>query len=288
MNLCTRDIPVDPHFPRCGNIQESIELILLTCPFACSVWLGCSLSHKVPEGNGIIFHEWINGWKIFSSKGKKASKELISLCTFICWHLWLARNDFLYGKKVWSPLEVIQVAENHFKEYYQSIFPPHRLASTSLPTAFLVFQCEQPPANYFKSNCDASLRPRSMHGCLGIICRDHQGRPYFAISDLVQFQSALVGEAIAIHSSLLEAISEDITHVVVENDNKDVIIYLNNGTSSASLTVNAILEDILHLKTYFGSCIFSFVPREFDSLANSLVRRALSVMGRTVWPISDP
>ncbi|XP_043714673.1 uncharacterized protein LOC122663026 [Telopea speciosissima] len=92
--LNQRQIPVDNHCSRCGSAPETIEHILLYCPFARAVWFGSSLS-------AVILADVL---------GKSRYEEVTSHCSFIAWNLWCSRNDLLFGMKELTLAEVIVVA----------------------------------------------------------------------------------------------------------------------------------------------------------------------------------
>ncbi|XP_043700410.1 uncharacterized protein LOC122651156 [Telopea speciosissima] len=108
------------------------------------------------------------------------------------------------------------------------------------------------------------------------------------VSNPLSFDDVVIGEALAIREGLLEAISEGTLSVMVESDSLQVISYLQDPLKPADLKVAPILEDIRHIVSYLDVCSFVFISRAANSIADSLARRALSVSGRMVWPISDP
>ncbi|XP_043710407.1 uncharacterized protein LOC122659356 [Telopea speciosissima] len=137
-----------------------------------------------------------------------------------------------------------------------------------------------PPQGAYKLNCDASFDQDLKRSGVGFVIRDHLSRSCVAVSSPVVFEDILVGEALEIWEGLLEDVSEGTLSIVVESDNQTIISYLLDPSKSPDLRILPILEDIRHISSYLDDCIFSFVPRSVNSIADSLARRALSVSGR--------
>ncbi|XP_043720946.1 uncharacterized protein LOC122668447 [Telopea speciosissima] len=205
--------------------------------------------------------------------GKKDSRSLITLCSFICWYLWLSRNDLVFGCKIWQPCDVISAVVNVFQEFASV----HSVTVLSPPSTSSILQrWIAPTVDSVRCNCDASLSLDSCKSGIDFICRSHSGLPLFAVLDPVSFSDILVGEAIAVRKAMLEMIANGYVRVMVESDNSNLVIYIRDGGRTSPLMIRVIIEDIIQLSSFFVSCSFTF-PREINSMADSLARRALSL-----------
>ncbi|XP_043700297.1 uncharacterized protein LOC122651019 [Telopea speciosissima] len=181
----------------------------------------------------------------------------------------------VFGRKVWHPNEVIADAEKEFQEYMS--VQTATGSSNTISTHLVSHQWIAPHVDYVKCNSDASLSSVTNKSGVGYICRDHCGTPLFAFSSPIFFSDLLVGETIAVRMAMLELISNDYTHVMIETDNLNLVTYVTSGGGTSPLHIRAIVEDIIHLSSFFVSCSFTCIQWEINSVADSLARRALSL-----------
>ncbi|XP_043717749.1 uncharacterized protein LOC122665663 [Telopea speciosissima] len=279
---------VDPHCSRCGASVESPDHIILHCPFTKAAWFGSLLAFRVPADDQFSIQDWIEGWHEWGKVGKKRFKELSCYCTFLAWSLWLARNALMMGRAKMKPQEVLQAAATAYHEFLNCLSPPHSQDRRPNPMTSSIAAWQPPQRPFILLTTDASWSSDQKVCGLGIILRDSHGALVFAKTEINSFDSIVLGEALAIRLGLLEAISEDVQFLKVESNNQQVISYINNKNKLAPLTLQPVIADILHVATYFSECVFTFIPREANVVADSLARKALSTMRTTVWPLSTP
>ena len=85
---------------------------------------------------------------------------------------------------------------------------------------------------------------------------------------------------------MLAAIAEGIEHVQVESDNWELVTFLSSPTAPP-LVVHSIVENIHHFHPYFLIRTYFYIPREINSLAESLARQSLSIVCLTSWSIAS-
>ncbi|XP_042504683.1 uncharacterized protein LOC122081683 [Macadamia integrifolia] len=250
------------------------------------MWHGSSVTYVVPADNNDPLYKWIQGWAALKSYGKKVAREVVSQCTFIAWHIWKARNDYIFATKVWSPMEVVAAAHRAWSKYIST--PKDQQEFNISPPFLRASVLASPPPNFHRLRCDASLNLSGERGGIGFLLCNWLGHPKVAVSNPVKFSTILVGEAIAIKEGLMEAISEGVHKLHLESDNQQLISYLQDFSQSPDIVVWPIIEDIGYLCSFFDDCLFYGIPREVNVTADTIARRAQSVTDRTVWPISDP
>ncbi|XP_043714529.1 uncharacterized protein LOC122662888 [Telopea speciosissima] len=287
--LHTRKIPVDPNCHRCGGMKETSDHILLSCCFARAVWFGSSMSYIPPTGQDPSFLLWLQSWEDLFRRDKKLAKESLARAAFICWYIWRAHNDYVFGTKEWTSQEVILVAESAFLEYHKASAKglQHNTTTTPLQPPH-VSHWFPPPTGFVKVNYDAALKQGSLEGGIGLVFRSDVGRPLHALSAPLNFTSALQGETLAIRMAIAKAATLGITHLVVESDCKEAILYLQGSLMHPSLEAVVILNDVMRLCNSFTAVSFSSIPRDLNTVADTLARRALSSVCMTDWPISTP
>ncbi|XP_043716390.1 uncharacterized protein LOC122664553 [Telopea speciosissima] len=169
-------------------------------------------------------------------------------------YLWSARNDLLFNKKAWTPNEVLLAASAACMEFLKARRSSQAPPRPARPLSDQIWRC--PPSGKVKLNGHASLCKERNKCGIGFLIRDHLGRCIVAVSDPVPFSKVVVGEAIAIQQGLLEAISEGTLSIIVESDSLEVITALLSRGGTSALSIRPMVEDILHLASYFDECSF--------------------------------
>ncbi|XP_043714620.1 uncharacterized protein LOC122662977 [Telopea speciosissima] len=260
---------------RCGKKVESIEHILLHCSFAKAVWFGCPLLIRIPSDYNCSLSSWIEEWINLKDMDSKDQKQANSLCNFIAWTLWLARNDGALGSCRLSLEEVHSASKKTSSQ--SGVAPVPLMELWKLPSH-----------PFFKLNCDASKNPKSEKQGMGVIIRNYEGHPVLAKLEISYFVDIDEGEALGIRTGMLEAMAMGVDFLEVESDCKGVTELILNPGRAGALQVQPIISDILFLAPYFFECEFSFISREANLAADSLAWKALSLQNTTVWPLPIP
>ncbi|XP_043687800.1 uncharacterized protein LOC122639027 [Telopea speciosissima] len=260
------------HCVRCGEC-ETISHVLLGCSYARAVWFGSPLGSNYLLNANLDFSDWVSAWKSFSTLGKKESKSLITLCSFFYWHIWLSRNDLVFGRKTWQPNEVISAALRAFHEYSVVHMAGLSTPGTSVasPPQWVVLV-----VGTVKCNCDASFSASFNKASMGFVCRDHNSLPLKGFSCPSSFSDIMVGETLVVRLAMQEMVANGFERVVIESDSKSLITYIENGGGAAPFHVKTLVDDIIYLSLSFVSCSFVCISREINSVTDSLARRALS------------
>ncbi|XP_043689312.1 uncharacterized protein LOC122640225 [Telopea speciosissima] len=189
--LRKRQIPIDPSCKRCGVEVETIDRILLDCPFARATWFGSNLSFVVPAEGSPKISPFLHHWNRFQFPSKEKSKEIFSFASFVCWFLWLARNKLIFKGTVSPPVEVASKAERAWFEFWETEGSPHKVVSRNSVDLQPMPRWLPPPENFVKLNSDAALPLDSSLGGLGFIFRDVNETVRGACSCLVPFSESL-------------------------------------------------------------------------------------------------
>ncbi|WZY82801.1 uncharacterized protein LOC125607155 [Brassica napus] len=96
----------------------------------------------------------------------------------------------------------------------------------------------------------------------------HQGTAMFENTS-----SALVAEALAIRSALLNALEVGFTRIWIKTDCQALVAFINSKNHPKDLY--GISRDIEHLSLSFDCISFSYVSRNLNSKADSLAKSAL-------------
>ncbi|XP_043697234.1 uncharacterized protein LOC122648024 [Telopea speciosissima] len=264
--------------------MESCNHILLDCPFARATWFGSDLTFIVPSNAPPRPENLLQAWDRFGFPSKKSSAEVLSLFSFVCWSLWLARNELIFNHKELSPVEVFSKAQQAFNGFMD--IENGKVLNTGQAFGYVETsptpKWKSPSAGTLKLNCDAALPRDSIMGGVGFIIRNHLGIPSIAVSEPLVFDEALIGEALAILKGVSAAADAEHHQVEVESDNLEMVTFLNGVNSHPPLSVASIVEDIAHIASSIPYCTFVHVSRGANFAAHSLARMALSLASMTV------
>ncbi|XP_043694381.1 uncharacterized protein LOC122645101 [Telopea speciosissima] len=196
--LVKRQCNVNPECARCGAEEETIDHIILDCPFSRATWFGSQLSYIPPIHNPSLT-QVINDWSSIFPVTSQPSKEVIGLSSFICWNLWKARNNLVFNGQLGSPKEVLFSAEKEFREF-SSQHPQKPNTESQQPKVNRDNLSWTPPEHMYKLNTDASLSDGTSG--IGFVFRNSIGEPLVACSEPIKFNSILQGETLAVRAGL--------------------------------------------------------------------------------------
>ncbi|XP_042495035.1 uncharacterized protein LOC122074259 [Macadamia integrifolia] len=173
--LLSRHVSVDPSCLRCGVAVETVDHLLLECLFALASWFGSSIAFLVPASRPLKLYEFLSSWDSLFSQEQRKATETLGMCSFLYWFLWIARNDLVFRKKIWTPSEMFQSAQRAFSKFWAAS-SPHNQSSYEAPTALSPpSSWTRPPIGSVKINCNIALPTDFQVGGLGIIIQDCQG-----------------------------------------------------------------------------------------------------------------
>ncbi|XP_043714474.1 uncharacterized protein LOC122662829 [Telopea speciosissima] len=190
-------------------------------------------------------------------------------------YIWRARNDHVFGTKVWSPQEVILVAESAFQEFQKASGKglQHSVGTTTIPPqSSLDSHWFPPPTGFVKVYCDAALKQGSSEGGIGLVFPTDVGTTLHALSAPLHFTTTLQGEALAIKMAISKAINLGIFNPIVEYDCKGAVHYLEGILRRPPLEEVVVLDDAKRLCNSFNSVLSSFILRNLNVVADTLAR----------------
>ncbi|KAL0712935.1 hypothetical protein Bca4012_019913 [Brassica carinata] len=256
---------------RCGELETEIH-VLFHCPFAVKVWDLIPAMHK-PFSSINSVHQLLHSClKIVNLPHAGVSSPLFP---WILWNLWTGRNQLLFKDKKFTEQEVVSKAIRDARAWDNAQLP--RQTHTTTPQS-AIFQCLRPSSgNPLALICfsDAAWQESSGNGGVGWIFQNRSGDIVAHGSSARRFvSSALVAEALAIKTALLNAANSGYRDLEVFSDCKSLISMINSNESSVAL--KGLLYDIAMLSRAFSSISFSFIPRLNNVAADNLAKTALS------------
>ena len=176
-NLFRKKSSPSPLCPLCFQSEETAEHLFLHCPWVAAVWHGGCLNLRL---NGMSLNDWV-GWlkeTLLSDRGTREDRSgRLQFVAFCCWHIWLARCDFVFKQKTICPNQVlaaIALSINAFKEASLNCVPlssPPAIFAASIP------YWSPPCPGFVKINVDASwVSGGGGGGFAAVVARDDEGK----------------------------------------------------------------------------------------------------------------
>ncbi|KAM1141546.1 hypothetical protein EV1_041111 [Malus domestica] len=124
-----------PNCPICHNQEESVEHLLLFCPWVKPVWFGGALNLKIARTEVSNWVEWFISASNVLGGPNDDRLSLISFVAFSCWHIWKARCNFVYNNNLINPSQVLWAISNSASAFFEAVrrnpdFPVRRTVAT--------------------------------------------------------------------------------------------------------------------------------------------------------------
>ncbi|KAB2610459.1 hypothetical protein D8674_018491 [Pyrus ussuriensis x Pyrus communis] len=251
-DLFKRRCSPSPCCPICFVQDESVEHMLLLCPWVEPIWFCGPLNYRVNRTNISNLPAWVS-----SFFGIFPNRVIMSILNSV--------NGFMVA--TCTP-------EGR----------PQRVLSASIPQARWF-----PPSHLFmKLNVDASWEANSKSGFAGIVVRNHKGNFVAAKKVQIGAPSVAAAEASAILLGCDLARSLGLDRIIVDSDSKKNILNLAKASSSGSWEAFPFLSKALRLKGSFQDCRWSWVPRSANAAAHKLASRRNPEMCGFTWVNHPP
>lgn len=221
LHLYRRRCAISPLCPICAKRDETMEHILLLCPWASRVWKKGHLHLQIDRCSIITLGDWLCSVVNQNLGCKVDLNRTLSYLVFLCWFIWMARCDTIFNEVHPSPLRTIRamvIAMESFKLASSSM----RLSAVDwISLACGVHRPSQwspPPVNWRKVNVNVCWRRNSLCGNVGVVVRDSFSGCNAMWSVRVHASSVEMAEALAVLEGCLLAKNLQLQEVVIESD----------------------------------------------------------------------
>lgn len=190
------------------------------------------------------------------------------LAPWILWHLWLARNDFIFNNKETTPETIITRAVAAAREWIdaQNQSPEHK------PTQITRKSTNNPP-NTTLLQTDAAWRADLQLAGLGWCVGSGEDKVSI-LAHCHYVNSPLIAEGLTLREGLQYCIEKGIRQLHCESDSLLLVKALNAGQPAKELY--EIIADINYLTLDFDFISFSWIQRGRNRDADALAKQALA------------
>jgi ribonuclease HI len=283
LNLYRRRLAASPMCPLCSSYEESMEHILLLCPWVELVWFGSPLGLEIDKGKVTTLDKWVlDLLATISSKSER--KRLITMVGFFCWAIWKARCSFIYQGVEVSPTKTITMALSLMSEFLSVRSGQQTCSVVNTGRNYW----NPPPIDYIKVNCDAAWNSTTCRAGLGSVIRDSSSSLLGGLARPTSCGSALIAESKAILEGVKLAKDLEVRKLVVETDSKVIIDNLRNPSTSEDWRICPIIRSIRKLSSSFSDIRWEWIPREANRAAHIAASLAIGAVGLSRWATQPP
>lgn len=219
--------------------EETPSHMLFNCDRAMRIWL---LSPFIFRPENINSSQLRSMWKELGTKvNGEAQTEATGLFATIGWHIWIARNNWVFNQKWTTETKVLDCALQEHHMFIQVIRKEHKGdqgASDTEPQRWL-----PPEFGVLKINEDGAFDVAKRRGGVGAVVRDHHGNVIGAAAlPIACSLSAEMVEVEGIRFALGSLLCSWDNNYVVEGDAQSVIKMLQ-GFSPVKACLDVIIKD---------------------------------------------
>ncbi|CAL9026169.1 unnamed protein product [Prunus brigantina] len=290
LNLYKRKLSSSHLCPICLESSESIEHMLVLCPWTSCVWFGSAIGYRVDVQSFTSLDRWLGSLLRGESMFSPNSRWILSVVAFTCWHIWKARCKFVYDDIPIVPAATRSRASLAVSEFWNVTKNPVP-GSVGMPIQISPLHPSHwlpPISSYVKINTDGSWKSGSTMAGVGVIIRKIAGSCIGGLAAQVRAQSPLMAEVLALKHGLLRAKELNLVNVVVESDSQVAINSVQRDVSSSNWELYPILKDIRFLKASFTNLNWAWVPREANRSADAVASLARKGMCLESWLVRPP
>ncbi|KAM1887801.1 hypothetical protein ACFX13_046002 [Malus domestica] len=276
-----------PNCPICHNSEESVEHLLLLCPWVEPVWFGGVLNLRIARAEVPNWVEWFISTSTVLGGTNDDRLSLISFVAFSCWHIWKARCNFVYNNCQINPTQVRWAISNSACAFSDAVGrnpDPSVRRTVASPMA----RWATPPLQYTKINVDASWSASTRAGFVGIVLRDVEGSFVAAIRHAIMAPNVNAAKAMAIMLGCQFGLDLGLQKVIVESDSLDSISSLSDPLRMGSWEAFPSLVKAKRLGESFQDCRWSWTPRSANTVADSLASNRCVEMCDVSWVNRPP
>ncbi|KAI5328426.1 hypothetical protein L3X38_027823 [Prunus dulcis] len=247
-----------PLCPICNDHEETIEHMLLLCPWVEPVWF-TGLTYRVDRQQISSLHTWLRD------------------CT---------RNKVVFDNFTPQPQQTLKAIFDQVNERFSLKYLITSSTTRSVhPSAQASWAGPSEP--FVKINVDAAWRKSTCHAGASIVIRNFEGRFLGAKAVDFQVENALIAEATRLWEGCKFAKERGHNMVCFESDSLELIQSVRGSFGRGSWTLYQILTLIRNEQRYVEECRWNWTSRNCNQAANHLTSLALS-RSTEVWVERPP
>ncbi|PRQ31932.1 putative ribonuclease H-like domain, reverse transcriptase zinc-binding domain-containing protein [Rosa chinensis] len=286
-NLFRRHLGRSPLCPFCSEFPESVEHLLLSCPWVVQTWFLHPLGYRIPLQSLTSFDQWLSALLI-PLHSELSRSVVLTHISFLLWHIWKHRCDCIFNYKVPNPTLVATRAFVASSEF--------------LTSRTLSLTCNRPPPppppppppwtppcfDFVKINTDASWDKQSLQAGLAVIVRNSSGELLHGKTRIVRASSILLAETLALYQAVLLALCLNFQKVIFEMDSFHLVHLLNDSHLLPDWIISPLVHYIREITVVIPYVSWVWTSRNANQVADHMASLASRRMGPSDWVNHPP
>jgi ribonuclease HI len=223
-NLTSKGIRCSPLCPRCNKALETIDHVFIHCEWTKAAWFRSPLTINFQTN-----YQGLSLCDCLSNIILKESAEEVEMVISIIYHIWRARNEFVFQNKDLPFKEVVKRACASTSDYRKLCISQNKHHRSSEAQVGGHNKIWSPPAkDTLKLNVDANPCGDGRWG-FGLVLRTEDGRCVGSTTRVARGSEVVVeGEALGLNAAIEFAESNNLHRVTFEIDSLTVINAMRN------------------------------------------------------------
>lgn len=182
----------------CNAQDESIEHLLLLCPWVEVVWFRGALSIRFQRHEVTTWANWLHACLEEANGSKSDKRRLMSYIAFTCWHIWKTQCNFLFNQQPINLRQVVLAISTSIGAFLDANQSLRTRTTPGTRSPVIPVTWTPPNLRVIKINVEASWEANSSSGFARVVARDHDGHFLGAGKYPVKAGSVAMVEVLAI------------------------------------------------------------------------------------------
>lgn len=266
-NLAARGLLSSNSCVFCGDF-ETAEHLFMHCPVVRRIWDSSLWTQEFDPANFANFGEAFKATERLTCLPPLGVLQY--LFPWVCWSVWVARNNTIFENKPTTEREILSKAIAMAREWTQAQPQPSSTSASGTRTSHTTALGEV-EATYFT---DAAWNADTLRAGSGWLVMGTDNEVIFQGSTTeTAVSSPLMAEALAMRTALLHAKSAGYSKICINSDCQALLAA--NSSSHQPAELYGINRDIGTLSSSFSSVMFKFISLSQNFHADGLAKSAL-------------
>ncbi|XP_027118516.1 uncharacterized protein [Coffea arabica] len=272
----------DPFCRACGEHQETVEHLLLSCPSTLDIWKVAPIQWDGVRDQQEDFKRW---WcKISKAKARLEGTQHIGLTANILWQVWKERNKQLFeGQSRSHPVRTVSKAQKEWLEQEELRTTKDRMSTGETVSTQTVHHQENEDEESIALQVISTSWQRQLSTGIGVIAEtsSHTRIAKWALKER-SLGTKLLDDAAAVKLVLCKTLEQHWDKIKILLQNKELLRQLKNPSSLDSC-LTTLTDDIMELQKIFRMCSFELARGSIMTTCKSLSSYALGIVVDEEW-----
>ncbi|OMO67492.1 reverse transcriptase [Corchorus capsularis] len=266
----------------CGQGEETIEHILLTCDWTRGVWL-CVCGLIIDMQGLSTFDKWLDQLRKMLTDSEDGGRQMLTKIAFVCWIIWKVRCEVVIAEEKLQHVQVVYRIQKAIGDFELANFIADKRQVIKNDQQ-VVQRWSKPELGWLKYNCDGSFCKDTKNFGNGVVVRNHSGHILEGIGMTVDGSSALCAEALALREAVQLAVKSGVQNAVFEIDSAELFTNVQQRiVSKQDWHISHIIQDIQSMLPCLDKSMVRKVSRSANLAADWFAKQSRRKMSCSGW-----